>query len=473
MFMQAPIDMYLKFKEYRQKFTNPPSWKQQTLHEFWRPFVDGKDHALNLHYFYLNEKKLQGFLDKTREELLCFSEMQDYIPLNMREDETLLQAYHRLNAWVPYERREKNYLKKMLEAWSWMNLPDNNREKIDAEFIKNIHKQAVKGVLGTNFDSPETKSKAGNFRAPGERAYIRIIEQGINNNTTASGLEACFATLHEGEESYSIQLTDKCKGYEHYILRYDSDTKGLVLDDADAPSPVSDINRIQERIRLDKEKIQQGILEENYDFYIVSETKDSHLSLEIRINHEINLYYAKLEQCDSLYIDPEENLYHKLVETIKLTQLLCRMHPFVDGNTRTLGMLLFPYLLKKLGLGDVCIFDNPNRMWLYSVDELVKEVLKALENAQHVTNGTPCALTVFSTESIVNTLDRDERDYYFECLEYQQTQLNNLTQQLVSAASLGSIHDFSVFKPGLVGTKDQGFLPLSFNVDGNGLLARC
>jgi hypothetical protein len=74
----------------------------------------------------------------------------------------------------------------------------------------------------------------------------------------------------------------------------------------------------------------------------------------------------------------------KAVVLKSIAECLSRLeqyHFFDDGNARTVGVLVLNMLLLQQGFG-MCILENPNRLDMYSVDEIVEEIERGLKCAR-------------------------------------------------------------------------------------------
>lgn len=449
--MRTPSDTWQKFIEYRQKYPISPVWTEDTVQDFWREFIDGIKQDINIarfkRYQDLFQEQFTAVQNVTKEEFQSL--MPAYaaqVPREMRLDETIYEGLHRLNGWVPFERREKGYLLSMAKGKKWLSA--QGKRKIDAEFIKQLHAICMSGVSGTNFDVQEAGlSSVGNFRTTED--YSRMgIGNGYFGNATLKGLDECLEVIHQGETAFRIGQ----EGDDDYFVQYDPEKKALVLmntclffmDKPDSEIYIHDKEKIKDTLWADMEKEQESSPERSRKLSMISQTQDDHPPLSTRISEEIDLLYKKMDACDAL-LDENERIWQKLWEIVRFIQTLCRIHPFRDGNTRTLVMLLLPYLLNQSGLGNICILNNPNRLWLYSIEECIGEILDGLVNAQNLTAGIPCDLSLkVKTSDILSLLALEEKTHFYNSLQnfpHQKTEYDYSAFRMFSSMEEKVVND--------------------------------
>ena len=138
--------------------------------------------------------------------------------------------------------------------------------------------------------------------------------------------------------------------------------------------------------------------------------------LYARVAKALADYYDRLDQLKVICSDKKTYLNEAVRESVKLCVFLERSHPFTDGNCRVLIMQLLPKLLCDLGFGDIYIFEDPNRFDLYSLDQCVEEVIKALEHAQDITNCRSSLLTkVCGSNFLKDLASQKQSDYFNQC----------------------------------------------------------
>lgn len=102
----------------------------------------------------------------------------------------------------------------------------------------------------------------------------------------------------------------------------------------------------------------------------------------------------------------------RLLNIVELVGELIRIHPFPDGNCRTICTLLLMRELMHNGFPPAML-DDPNRMAGYSREECVAEIVKGMQNFQRIKNlGWDKNTFGKSTDEILVELTEKKQDNY-------------------------------------------------------------
>lgn len=325
--------------------------------------------------------------------------------------------------WKGFEETEKYYLLAMVRAKKYRD--QYQGQKISIDFIKKLHEQSMAEVEGTVHATE--KKPVGAFRE--EFNLFDIFWDGNDENVTESGLNETLSAMLENKENYfglgiAKKYDDNAKVYDYKkYVHYDNKKQSLVI------FQISENQKIRKWFKKTLDELFNEFsqaLNKNalYDVFLFTgqdpeSSKSVQRNLEERIQIEIDNYYQRLSEDDRFYTDKTDVLYCKLYETVKLIQILEKLHPFNDGNCRTFVMQLLPKLLGDLGLGGMCIFDNPNRLDMYSLEESIIEVIQALQNAQDISlNKQNYLLENSDTTKLFEVLSSEEQEYFMGCQKY-------------------------------------------------------
>ena len=405
------VESFAFFKEYMDYYEkNPPAW--QNIDEFWRMFIDGNQQNAGRAQLGLGKgfsSIYSAIKDKTGEQLA--GTPFGYL-IHPKSKETLANYFYanKLNGFMPFEKREPFYLDGMTRGKIFL-LNHLRYQKLTPDLIKKTHKAALTKVENTFF---EDKTSIGNFRKK-ESTFGTL-----SMRYTEAGLREYLDAIKKGEDGFAFAKIEKMEEFDKFIYYVDYDSYGKIalefVGDENRPLE-NNVENISSTIFNDMHAFENENRDDNCDmndvFIMVFPQPEN--PLEIRIQKELDDYYENLEQCKNIQ-DANKALYAQLVARVKLIQILCRLHPFEDGNTRVLVMLLLPGLLKQLGFGDICLLEDPNRMWLFSLEECVREVIQGLFNAQAITEEESCHLSEFSdNDRVLSSLSEDELSYFERC----------------------------------------------------------
>lgn len=428
------------FKEYLDCYDkNPPVW--ENIDEFWRMFIDGNQQSAGRVQLGLGKgfsSIFSAIQNKTGEQL---AGTQFGYLIHPKSKDTVLDYFYKnqLNGPMPFEKREPQYLIGMTAGKIYL-LHHFSNQKLTLDLIRKTHKAALTKVENTLLTE---KKSIGNFRKKESTFGV------YSTRYTKDGLREYLEAIQNGECGFAFEKIEQMDEFDRSIYRVDYASHGKIVLEYECDGiPVfeTNIDKIHSIIFNDMQAFENESSDDNCDMndvYIMVFPKPDN-SLDLRMQKELDDYYDNLEQCKQI-ADDNKALYARLVATVKLIQNLCRLHPFEDGNTRVLVMLLLPALLKQSGFGEICLLEDPNRMWLFSLEECVREVIQGLFNAQAITEQDNCFLSEFSdNERILSSLSEDELVYFEKCRDKYVAALNeNWNQNQSTFAPLFSqkIHE--------------------------------
>lgn len=410
-----------KFRQYRKDYPTPPQWNNSSCIEFWRQYIDGNQQNDANSIISVVQKKFNiNLLDYLQ------LSMPDFINLNIDNkallefikkscgsrlalDKTVYENLQRVNGLFSFEKNEKNYLAAMVKGR--VLVKDHDRKPMSKEFIFKLHEECINDV---KFPIPieELPISSGSRKCRGSfplRLNYNASEQGIEEwiNTVkersvmaAEGIISTYAGKYEfikDEEIYILDYDPKEDGFRCFCDR----TAGLFGSEPPVTHSFAEIKEMLVNF------LTTGIRLNNYE-------EDLNLFF-----HEVDTYYARLNEFDIGSLSSEDILYKKVFETVRLIKSCLVIHPFEDANCRVLVMQLLPKLLSDLGLGDIYFFKDPVVFAMYSTEQCVGEVLDALINAQQITRGMQQQCSLFensSTRGMLAFLEAQELEYYIDCL---------------------------------------------------------
>jgi len=255
--------------------------------------------------------------------------------------------------WLKYDVRERGSVKNALLAYDFMLQHVN--EPLTEDSIKEIHALCLKNVEFFKTDS-------------GGRRYR--INSGEYRNTTVGFLVKMGWNLTKGglEELQGIESKDDSTS-EHSTEMF----RGLSL---------------RER--------EPGKYSVHPSYF--ARSIDMQQEVGEAIAKEIDQYHDEINSTKN----PDEK--NKII--IRFTQKIEReVHPFEDGNVRTICLILFNKLRLQNGLRPV-ILENPNCFDGYTIDQIVEEVERGERNFEAVQNGKPYPGSL-STEEIAEKIAND------------------------------------------------------------------
>ncbi|NNM59128.1 MAG: Fic family protein [Legionellales bacterium] len=128
----------------------------------------------------------------------------------------------------------------------------------------------------------------------------------------------------------------------------------------------------------------------------------SHQSAE-ELTEQINLIFSNYNQDIKNSIDIDDKI-HAIAQCIHSLEVL---HPFLDGNCRTIVVLLINKLLIEQGLCPA-ILENPNRFDAYSIDELCIEIKNGMDLFNSYKNNDAINLPSGMEEDVVVYVNKNE-----------------------------------------------------------------
>ncbi len=301
-----------------------------------------------------------------------------------------------LDGWHAYEGRESGYLSALYCAF---NVIFDVKRGLSNAFIKHLHYLACSNVSSTNYAKYGYEdSRIDEYRLDGDAVTFRLVN-GDKSNYSMAGIHELLAAEQSFRSEQSIQISfvssvsssrillagcrdvlklnsktiesvrmDLKRWYDILAARPDRispDNLHLLKKTTDSKSLLSLAGCITELI-----KSQEGV---NTAFKLIytSEQQDTLLTL----NSMMATFIGKFERS----VVGTTNKFLKLRAIVSFIKRAEQLHPFLDANCRTLCMLLLNHLLIKHGF-PLAILPDPNRFDMCSVDELVEDVMKGMEN---------------------------------------------------------------------------------------------
>jgi len=287
--------------------------------------------------------------------------------------------------WIAFEKTEPGYLHAMLLAFQKLFEPVSDLY----QFIVTLHHLATNQVKNLNFDI-ESKDL---YRTSRVFAVITY--------STENGVDELIQYM----KSYNIQDKD------FPSITFFKSTEGLgsitiatpiqvlkSLHQDSFKSSYIDVNALAEKNSIpcyfsSKNVVITSITDEK----LINELKKPGATfflehfLDEKQNNFNNLFQLRMQKFIESYkqkILLSNSKLEKLKVIIHFIQNCERLHPFVDGNTRTFSMLLLNYLLLQNNFPFV-IRDNPNCIYALSIDELVQDIINGMQQTLDLAIGIP------------------------------------------------------------------------------------
>lgn len=321
--------------------------------------------------------------------------------------------------WRDYENRQPGCLLAMSNAF---NALWKYNSKIDAHVIMNLQKLTTKNVRGTNYD--HFKKASSNFHEQPGRFRQNVIHDSsiggcyvYKSNLTKAGLREFLHKTNKQNSEYAISLEVTEHGYDsstfedmiinkHFVhdartiaqSKVQSSPRQILAQMSayfyadlieylsnkpdDYLNPYIELIKLIGNTRDDVELanvLHKFIISKRdqpnraiFDVLMVSMQNKNTYNQLVNDTNEIMQRYYQLITTACAPID-------KLIVIVKTIQSLEQLHPFIDANCRTFCMLLLNKLLVENGF-PLAILPDPNRFDLYSVHELLIDVIAGMEN---------------------------------------------------------------------------------------------
>ena len=275
-----------------------------------------------------------------------------------------------------------------LWKYHWKSLPSNLRESLFLDFRFLGNPTIVQKDRECPFEFFNGSLSCGSY--PGERDYLKNMENAfyaafshLGKVKTPRILQNlhCFACATDSgnytrnPNKHSIKFL-KTEGYKNYT------EKGLceiISNDKQKPyklcfsfpqrlsSEPSEISSCEELFNIKAQNAKIAVCL----YRSFNESKPVNEQIDEAISAAINCYYTEISHAH------DEN--SKLYTICRLIATLERIHPFGDGNCRTICVILLNMLLIENGFS-FAILNDPNVFDGYSIQELVNEVIRGMEN---------------------------------------------------------------------------------------------
>lgn len=288
------------------------------------------------------------------------------------------------NGWMKYQNREPGCISSFFNAFAYAitNLENKN---LSLDFICELYKLCTDGVENIKRYTPSIRENEKN------RAFFGLDK----DNTTIEGLFDLLKFIRE----------QKITKYEGALITFGKPT---------GPQQ-PEIFLSKEQSQYSDEALVKAIYNGLYSNKIYFIAPQGGKSLQLTLNEIIANFNKKIGSKRG------DDALNFIVETI---YQIYHEHPFSDANLRTLALLLMNRLLIQQGFLPV-IFDDPNYFDGNSINQLVKEVKKGMENTQKLLNGTR-KLHGFDT----STIDHDSNLLMIQLVKAFSDQINAEVQRL-------------------------------------------
>lgn len=332
--------------------------------------------------------------------------------------QTVGEIINKDRGWVPYDKREKNYLLSMYTAFQEILAFQATKEPTDLsiDFIKSLHNKAMDKTEDTEFDKGSINKK-GEIRAT-------FSNFGLTGDTcSVQGLKDFLKKIEIQSENKEIQelsiLLKKSEKASPDSKEF-SELKDKIMLREKGPflTIILDSNELDKKIilnALNYKEIKQEIEKQQKDFFALILSGDKKLGSDFLIpqgeetQKEVTQAFEKLILNYNHAIKKTENVLEKLDVIIQFIQDSEQLHPFLDGNCRTLCMLLLNHLLLQHGFPPV-ILDDPNQFDCLSLQELRQKVICGMENTiELIKKGF---IYDIKTKEILKSLSQEEKDYF-------------------------------------------------------------
>ncbi|KTC84507.1 Fic family protein [Legionella brunensis] len=247
-----------------------------------------------------------------------------------------------------FDVEEPGYMAAMMKAHQLMN--ETLSEKLTPNLILRLYKAALEGVSKTNLTDFDRFDR---FRSDSVSGFWLKMNTSDENegNVSNEGLREFLEEMIANNNENKFEIWDDSNKdiLEKALLSYkESANKQQGLEDA--------LSFLEDKIKNRKCKFVSPNM--------------THQTIEKKINQYIHQYESKLKKLS----DNEE----KLEVIIELIQKIERLHPFIDGNCRTLVMLVLNRELIRNGFMPTMQW-NPNRFDFFSREQLRTEIINGWE----------------------------------------------------------------------------------------------
>lgn len=346
-------------------------------------------------------------------------------------------------AWLQYEN-EAGYLAKLYRLYPALF---DFSVKLDADLILSFHQQAVSGVKETAYEQ-EPEEKPGTFRESFNCGMIlfaeNFSEKGIREWLTRTEQQLKKRSDYQLAYTISVYTPDnefmgvinldywlmpRLREYiKHKLPRPESASTALQqqrqavqgawkafvreccfpADECDKQflqflKSDASVNTILEKIGSTQTNVELAhclcelTREMNQTRQLIRESRAQQVTYDAMLNSQQYVdpqavsawLYTEVNQMFDRFKQKMEKIQHNpavvLAEIIALVQDLHQLHPFLDGNGRTLCILLFNHLLLRHGFPP-CMQENTAIFSLCSREEIMQSVLAGMEQTLRINN---------------------------------------------------------------------------------------
>jgi hypothetical protein len=303
-----------------------------------------------------------------------------------------------------FDKQERGYLAAMMKAFQLIFTPSVDL----TDFAKRLHVLATTDVDNLFFQ----KITAG----PGEYRSDNLVCVRLNfKNSTVAGFQALLNEIKNYPDKNNFPVLRIDVG--HKIFLYPNVVKKLQLY-REYAAGVKNSSFIY-KLHVDERLIpQDNLIRDHVNYHLIKDSKWYELfGLNSKLNFALfpqvdndheefipNPIHESLKKYESVYTHDIHQVKSKLDQLRVIISYIrkCEMlHPYLDGNTRNYSLLLLNHLLMVNGF-PLTIQNNPNRIYAYTVDELIKEVLDGmqitLDFATHFSNANKSFSDDFEAE---------------------------------------------------------------------------
>ncbi len=267
----------------------------------------------------------------------------------------------------------RKYLPAMCAA---MNLSmENLNQPLTTDFIRHLHFIATDNLREKGQSALNAGVRPGQFRIGGEDVLSKLTAK----NTSEQGLQEIIERLHRQASGHL--KTDRSKdNRDHDIQRF---SKNDLYSNQSTTITDNKIQDILAEIRANDD-----------DIFLKSKTIDVEKKLQIYLgDYQQDISAAKA------FTDPlkkEEAIFRSIAIFIQNCETL---HPFGDGNTRTLCLLLLNHLLIQNNYPPATLA-SPHKFKGHSVSELIDEIKNGIQNT----------IAISQTRTSTNFLTADQAE---------------------------------------------------------------
>ena len=285
-----------------------------------------------------------------------------------------------------YDTKERNSSKGMMQGIAFHL--NNPYQKRDSDFLKKLHKVVFNGITLSSGQRSDDVARPGQFRT--NHTHIPI---GRDNASYNGLVELCKQIANGQSQGYIISFNKE--QYQEAIKTWNSAIE-YYNDKIEKHIDINKDNYIQQATDIFKSTREKDPGNISLVYIPFKPKKILAFQQEIGPMVDAVLHYhnEKLGSFDNIF-----DIVDHVVDTgIELER---KIHPFVDGNCRTIVTLLVNDSLMQMGIPFSCLFD-PNRFDFYSKKEVVNEIFRGINMTLHAFIEPERSYYRFNPVSLVN-----------------------------------------------------------------------